>query len=166
MDDRSLHHDGKPVFDLSESLPLCQPPRQDRSTLFPPDIAAVRSVGPRTNLQTLGYLLKTASLWHMLIIERLFLYAAKSLLADGMTGKDKERRYAAYRAAHEMLCFQIFAFFAVRLARCIYQAKNAVKDVLSDHRTRREEPEWFRQEANVAMAFNIGAILFFIWSSL
>ena len=176
MDDRSLHRDEKSVSDLSEPLPLYQPPCQERSTLFPPDIAtikAVPSLGPRTNLQTLAYLLKTASLWQMLIIVWLFLYAARShdsasgeRLADGITGKDKDRCYAAYRAACEILWVQLLAFFAVHLARCIYHAKNAHQDVTSDHRTRREEPEWFRQKANVAMAFNIFATLFYIWDTL
>ena len=106
----------------------------------------------------------------MVIIVWLFIYAARShdlaSGANGMTGKDKERCYAAYRAAHEMLCVQVFAFFAIHLARCIYHAKNAAQDVISDYRTRREEPEWFRQKVNVAMWFNVGAILFYILSSL
>ena len=176
MDDRLLHHHETSISDLSEPLPLYQPPRRERATLFPPDIAAERavsSIGPRTNLQTLEFLIETASLWHMLIIVWLYILAAKlydsgsgDWLADGITGKDKDRCYAAYRAAREMLCVQLFAFFAVHLARCIYHAKNAVWADESGNRTRREEPEWFRQRANVAMAFNIGASLFHVWSSL
>ena len=168
MDDRSFHHDEKSVSDLWEPLPLYQPPREEPSTIRP-----VPSLGPRTNCQTLLYLLETASLWHMLIIVWLFIYAARShdlasgeWLADGMTEKDTDRCYAAYRVAREMLWVQLVVFFAGHLARCIYHAKNACQDVLSDYRTRREEPEWFRHKANVAMVFNIGAILFCIWSTL
>ena len=176
MDDRSLHRDEKSVSDLSEPLPLYQPPRQERSTLFPPDIATIKPVpsfSPRTNFQTLAYLLKTASLWHMLLIVWLFLYAARSddsasgeRLADGITGKDKDRCYAAYGAACEALWVQLLAFFAVHLARCIYYAKNAHQDVISDYCTRREESEWFRQKINTAMAFNVFGTLFYIWHAL
>ena len=67
MDDCSLHCDERPVPDLSEPLPLYQPPRQERSKIIPPDVAAIKAVpslGPRTNLQTLVYLLETVSLAH------------------------------------------------------------------------------------------------------
>ena len=164
----SLHHEGS-VSDLSEPL---HPPHQERSALSPQDLPAVRvvhSLGPRTKSQTLLYLLETASLWHMVIIVWLLIYTARShdsASADGMTEKDKDRCYAAYRAAHEVLCVQIFAFFAIHLAGCIYHAKNALLDVISGYRTRQEESECFRQKAGVAMWFNFGAILFYIWSSL
>ena len=61
---------------------------------------------------------------------------------------------------------QSFAVFAVHLARCIYPTKHAFRDEEPGTRTRREEPKWSRRRANLAMALNIGAFLFYMWRSL
>ena len=141
MDDHSPHQDEPSISELS--LPSEHPPSYHLAHLASEKTMPL-IMAPRTNLQTLVYLLSTTSLWHLLFILTFLIYTAMvarftyatillylgadDWLIDGIFGRGEDPWHAMYRFALEMLSFQTFALVVLYLARFILGIKNAVPD--------------------------------------